>query len=83
MILGKVRDPRLITIRRGGTLTDADHHRLAIWAADCADHVLHHFENVRPDDDRSVVSATICAGRSLGNAGVSSVPDQRRTRCIR
>lgn len=52
MILGKVRDPRLITIRRGGTLTDADHHRLAIWAADCADHVLHHFENVRPDDDR-------------------------------
>ena len=24
MILGKVRDPRLITIRRGGTLTDAD-----------------------------------------------------------
>jgi hypothetical protein len=52
MILGKVRDPRLITIRRGGTLTDADHHRLAIWAADCADHVLHHFERVRPDDDR-------------------------------
>ena len=24
MILPKVRDPRLVTIRRGGTLTDAD-----------------------------------------------------------
>ena len=52
MILSKVRDPRLITIRRGGTLTDDDHHRLALWAADCAGHVLHHFERERPDDDR-------------------------------
>jgi hypothetical protein len=52
MILSKVRDPRLVTVRRGGTLTDADHHRLAIWAADCAEHVLGHFEEVRPDDDR-------------------------------
>lgn len=33
MILPKVRDPRLVTVRRGGTLTDADHHRLALWAA--------------------------------------------------
>jgi hypothetical protein len=32
MILSKVRDPRLTTIRRGGTLTDADHHLLALWA---------------------------------------------------
>ncbi|MFN8527119.1 MAG: hypothetical protein U0670_00735 [Anaerolineae bacterium] len=52
MILSKIRDPRLITVRRGGTLQDADHHRLALWAADCAQHVLHHFEQVQPDDDR-------------------------------
>ena len=52
MILPKVRDTRFITVRRGGTLQDDDHHRLAIWAADCAEHVLHHFERARPDDDR-------------------------------
>jgi hypothetical protein len=52
VILSPVRDPRLITIRRGGTLEDDDHHRLAIWAADCAEHVLDHFERVRPDDER-------------------------------
>ncbi len=50
MILPKDRDPRFITIRRGGTLTDADHHLLAHWAATCAEHVLHHFEAVRPED---------------------------------
>ena len=52
MILPKVRDPRFITIRRGGTLTDADHHLLAIWAATCAEHVLHHFESAQPHDPR-------------------------------
>jgi hypothetical protein len=52
MILPKIRDPRFITVRRGGSLQDDDHHRLAIWAADCAQHVLHHFEQARPGDDR-------------------------------
>lgn len=52
MILPKVRDPRFITVRRGGSLQEADHRLLAIWAADCAQHVLHHFEEVRPTDDR-------------------------------
>jgi Imm-5 like putative immunity protein len=52
MILPKVRDPRLITMRRGGTLTDSDHHLLAIWAALCAEHVLHLFEAVQPEDPR-------------------------------
>lgn len=33
MILPEVRDPRLVTIRRGGTLTDVDHHLLALWVA--------------------------------------------------
>ena len=39
-------------MRRGGILTDADHHLLAIWAADCAQHVLPFFEAAQPDDDR-------------------------------
>ena len=52
MILPKVRDPRLITIRRGGALTDEDHHLLALWAATCAEHVLPLFESERPDDPR-------------------------------
>ena len=52
MILPKVRDLRLITVRRGGSLQDDDHRLLAVWAADCAQHVLHHFEQARPRDDR-------------------------------
>ncbi len=52
MILPKVRDLRFITIRRGGTLTNSDHHLLALWAADCAEHVLHLFEDLYPDDNR-------------------------------
>jgi len=52
MLLPKKRDPRFITLRRGGKLTDSDHHLLAIWAADCAQHVLHLFEKVQPNDDR-------------------------------
>jgi hypothetical protein len=52
MILPKKRDPRFITVRRGGTLQDVEHHLLAIWAADCAQHVLHLFEEMQPDDER-------------------------------
>src|SRR5262245_7186522 len=52
MILPKVRDPRFITIRRGGLLTDSDHHLLALWAAACAEHVLPLFEAVQPADSR-------------------------------
>jgi hypothetical protein len=51
-ILPKERDPRLITLRRGGTLTDEHHRLLAEWAALCAEHVLHLFEQTRPDDTR-------------------------------
>jgi hypothetical protein len=52
VILPEVRDPRFITLRRGGTLTDADHHLLALWAALCAEHVLHLFESDQPEDPR-------------------------------
>lgn len=52
MILPSVRDPRMITVRRGGTLTDDHHQLLARWAADCAEHVLPLFEGVAPEDPR-------------------------------
>lgn len=84
MIFGDVLDPRLITIRRGGTLTDADHRLVAVWAADCAQHVLHLFELVQPDDARprqaiehayawargetSMTRARTAAGHAMGAA---------------
>ncbi len=46
------RDPRLVTVRRGGTLADADHRLLAVWASACAEHVLHFFEHAHPEDVR-------------------------------
>jgi hypothetical protein len=52
MILPKDRDPRFVTIRRGGTLTDSDHQLLALWAASCAEHVLDLFESAQPEDPR-------------------------------
>jgi hypothetical protein len=52
VILPSVRDHRFITIRRGGTLTESDHHLLALWAASCAEHVLDLFESVQPEDPR-------------------------------
>jgi hypothetical protein len=52
VILPRERDPRFITIRRGGTLTDSDHRLLAWWGATCAEHVLHLFESVQPSDPR-------------------------------
>jgi hypothetical protein len=51
-ILPKERDPRLITIRRGGTLTDEHHRLLADWALLCAEHVLPLFEDHQPDESR-------------------------------
>jgi len=84
VIFSKIRDPRLITVRRGGTLQDADHRLLAVWAADCAQHVLHFFEQVQPDDDRprraieqihawvrgevSMTQARTAAGHAMGAA---------------
>jgi DNA-binding MarR family transcriptional regulator len=52
MIFTEPRDPGFITVRRGGALSDAHHHLLALWAAACAEHVLHLFEEALPGDDR-------------------------------
>ena len=70
MILPKVRDPRFITVRRGGSLQDDDHHLLALWAADCAEHVLHHFEAARPGDDRPRRAIDLCRAWVRGEVGM-------------
>ena len=69
MILPKIRDPRFITVRRGGTLRDEDHHLLAVWAAHCAERVLHHFEQARPEDDRPRLAINL--GRAWARGEVS------------
>jgi hypothetical protein len=71
MILPKVRDPRFITVRRGGTLSDIDHRRLALWAADCAEHVLHLFEQERPDDGRPRRAIELGRAWTRGEVGMS------------
>ncbi len=70
MILPKVRDPRLVTIRRGGSLTDADHQLLAVWAATCAEHVLGLFETDRPGDTRPRDAIAAVRGWVRGDVGM-------------
>lgn len=74
-ILPKDRDPRLITIRRGGTLTDEHHRLLAEWALECAEHVLPLFEEHQPQDSRPRVA--IEAGRGWIRGDVR-MTDSRR-----
>ncbi|MGD0810059.1 MAG: putative immunity protein [Acidimicrobiales bacterium] len=71
MILPKVRDPRFITIRRGGTLTDSDHRLLALWAAECAEHVLHLFESEQPGDLRPREAIEHVRAWAFGKVGMS------------
>jgi hypothetical protein len=88
MILSKVRDPRLTTVRRGGTLTDSDHHLLALWAAACAEHVLHLFESAHPQDPRPRQAierarawargeATMTESRAAGGYAMGAARDKR------
>ena len=70
MILPKVRDPRFITIRRGGTLTDADHRLLALWAASCAEHVLNLFETVQRADPRPRLATLAARAWARGELGM-------------
>lgn len=84
MILPKVRDVRMVTICRGGTLTDGDHRLLAQWAAACAEHVLPLFEEEHASDARpreaveaarqwacggmKMMDARACGGHAMGAA---------------
>jgi hypothetical protein len=72
VILPKIRDPRFITVRRGGSLQDDDHRLLAVWAAACAEYVLHHFEQARGEitwwEARTAAGHAQAAARELSGA---------------
>ena len=75
MIFSDVPDPRLVTIRRGGTLTDADHHLLAVWAADCAEHVLDYFEHAMSSGEEAQAAAYVEAsvgGKTVWGVGIAT-----------
>ncbi|MBM6401151.1 putative immunity protein [Phycicoccus sonneratiae] len=66
MILPPVRDPRMVTVRRGGTLADDDHRLLALWAAECAEHVLPLVETEVPGDARPRAALAAVRGWARG-----------------
>lgn len=70
MILPRVRDPRFVTVRRGGSLTDGDHQALARWAAACAEHVLALFEESVPDDPRPRQAVEAARAWARGEVGM-------------
>ena len=76
-----LRDPRLVTIRRGGTLTDTDHQLLALWAAACAEHVLQLFEALRPADPRPRHAIEQARAWVRGEITMLSPALRRDTRC--
>src|SRR5918994_4174658 len=83
MIFSKKRNLRLVTVRRGGTLRDPDHHLLAFWAADCAQHVLHFFEHVRPGDDRPRRAIELARAWARGEITMRRAPQSGRTPTLR
>ena len=54
----------------------ADHRTSAIWALDCAEHVLAYFENEYPDDDRPRLA--IQEGRKWVKTNVFKMADVRK-----
>lgn len=73
-ILPRERDPRLITIRRGGTLTDEHHVLLARWALACAEHVLPLFEH-ESDDGRPAEALRVGHAWTRGEATMRQAHD--------
>ena len=70
----RVRDMRYKAVHRGGTLELKQHQLLALWAADCAEHVLPLFESHRHRDNRP--REAIKAARAWA-AGKITVGDAR------
>lgn len=65
------RDPRFVTLRRGGTLDDETHRLLARWAADCAARVLALFEHAMIPNEETHPHAAEGRARARAFAGAS------------
>jgi hypothetical protein len=59
-----------------GLARSTDHRTLAVWAADCAERVLHHFEETYPEDPRPRQAVEAC--REWTRTGVFRMADIRR-----
>lgn len=74
--MGKVlyegrRDPRFVAVHRGGLLEPSQHRLLALWAADCAEHVLPFFTAKFPEDDRPLRAIETTRAWARGLASVN------------
>ncbi len=62
------RHPSLVTVRRGGRLTELNHRLLVKWAASCAKRVLTIFKLERPGDSRPADAISTAMAWCQGNA---------------
>jgi hypothetical protein len=67
---------RPVSELRGHQAFKSDQRILALWAADCAEHVLPYFEEKHPDDDRPRKAIEAC--RAWVATGVSQMADIRK-----
>ena len=56
-------------------LDEQDHRSLALWAADCAEHVLPTFEEVYPEDDRPRIAIEAARAWTRGDVAMSEARD--------
>ena len=67
-----MRDDRFKAVHRGGSL-DLDRHRqLALWAADCGEHVLPLFSRRHPLDDRPRLAIETTRAWAAGEVSVGA-----------
>lgn len=65
-----MRDRHFVAVHRGGLLEPEQHRLLAVWAADCAEHVLPLFSQQHPDDNRLQKAIEVARAWALGQATV-------------
>lgn len=65
-----MRDERFIAVHRGGSLSLEHHRLLAVWAAQCAEHVLPLFRDWRPQDERPAQAIEAARTWSRGEISV-------------
>jgi hypothetical protein len=67
-----MRDERYIAAHRGGPLSRERHRLLALWAADCVEHVLHIFTDQCPGDGRPRQAIEVARAWARGEVSVGA-----------